>query len=199
MAPPNALFSTFSFIGFLFCAIPLYWHLKGNLRPTPAVLSVFHKLTLLALAASPFPPVSNVGTSLYMVWAGLGCLNAFINSVVWNRSVANVAPVWCDICTLRPSLVLPEFADCIVLSLLNQIATRFIVGAAVGIPAALLVISYRLYKIQMRSVTGRLATEPEKRPSRDICIDLAIGLGIPILQMVLRVFLPDHLASSVSD
>jgi len=44
MAPPNALFSTFSFIGFLFCAIPLYWHLKGKLRPTRAVLSVFHKI-----------------------------------------------------------------------------------------------------------------------------------------------------------
>ena len=33
-----------------------------------------------------------------MAWAGLGCLNAFINSVVWNGNVENVAPVWCDIC-----------------------------------------------------------------------------------------------------
>ena len=113
--------------------------------------------------------------------------------------MANVAPVWCDICTLRPFPVLPEFADCIFLSLVNQIAARFIVGTAVGIPAALLVISYRLYKIQMRSVNGTLATGPEKRPSRDIWIDLAIGLGIPILQMVLRVSLPDHFASTVSD
>jgi hypothetical protein len=41
----------------------------------------------------------NAGTSLYIAWAGLGCLKAFINSVVWNSTVSNVAPVWCDLST----------------------------------------------------------------------------------------------------
>jgi pheromone a factor receptor len=33
-----------------------------------------------------------------MVWTALGCLNQFINSVVWNKDVINRAPIWCDIC-----------------------------------------------------------------------------------------------------
>jgi hypothetical protein len=27
--PPNEVYTAFSFIGFVLCAIPLYWHLKG--------------------------------------------------------------------------------------------------------------------------------------------------------------------------
>ncbi|KAI0297987.1 STE3-like pheromone receptor, partial [Russula brevipes] len=136
MAYSNGLFSAFSFIGFLLCAIPLHWHLE----------------------------VWNIGTLLYMAWAGLGCLNAFINSVVWNNTVENKAPVWCDI------------------------SSRFIVGAAVGLPAATLVISHRLYKIASRTIT--FSTRAEKR--RATCIDLAIGLGIPILQMALQIVVEGH-------
>jgi len=28
--PPNQVYSAFSFIGFLLCAIPFYWHLEGT-------------------------------------------------------------------------------------------------------------------------------------------------------------------------
>lgn len=28
--PPNEAYTAFSFIGFVLCAIPLYWHLEGN-------------------------------------------------------------------------------------------------------------------------------------------------------------------------
>ena len=28
--PPNELYTTFSFIGFVLCAIPFYWHLEGK-------------------------------------------------------------------------------------------------------------------------------------------------------------------------
>ena len=31
MAYLNGLYSAFSFIGFLLCLIPLYWHLEGKL------------------------------------------------------------------------------------------------------------------------------------------------------------------------
>ena len=27
--PPNEVYNTFSFIGFLMCAIPFYWHMEG--------------------------------------------------------------------------------------------------------------------------------------------------------------------------
>src|SRR6266702_1507820 len=136
MAYPNQTYSAFSFIGFLLCAIPLYWHLEAW----------------------------NVGTSLYIVWAGLGCLNFFINSVVWNSSMKNVAPVWGDI------------------------STRFIVGLNVGIPAALLVINLRLFKIVSR--TAALMMRAEKR--RALFIDLAIGLGITLIQMVLQLIVEGH-------
>jgi pheromone a factor receptor len=56
------------------------------------------------------------------------------------------------------------------------------IAAGVGIPAALLVINRRLYKIATRSVT--FLTDAEKR--RDMYIDLAIGIGIPILQLPMR-------------
>ena len=29
--PPNELYTAFSFIGFIMCAIPMYWHLEGQL------------------------------------------------------------------------------------------------------------------------------------------------------------------------
>ena len=28
--PPNELYTVFSFIGFVLCAIPFYWHLEGT-------------------------------------------------------------------------------------------------------------------------------------------------------------------------
>lgn len=28
--PPNQVYSAFSFIGFVLCAIPFYWHLEGT-------------------------------------------------------------------------------------------------------------------------------------------------------------------------
>jgi hypothetical protein len=37
MAYPNAVFSTFSFIGFILSLIPLYWHLEGNIRSSSMV------------------------------------------------------------------------------------------------------------------------------------------------------------------
>jgi len=59
------------------------------------------------------------------------------------------------------------------------------VGLSVGIPAASLCINRCLYHIaSMKSVT---TTEDDKR--RANMIDLAIGLGIPVLEMVLRVFI----------
>ncbi|KAF9477444.1 pheromone B alpha 1 receptor [Pholiota conissans] len=69
MIYPNAIFSTFAFIGFLMCAIPFPWHLEAW----------------------------NTGTCLYMAWTGLSCLFQFINSIVWNRNAINWSPIWCDI------------------------------------------------------------------------------------------------------
>ncbi|KAI6009691.1 STE3-like pheromone receptor, partial [Pisolithus marmoratus] len=97
------------------------------------------------------------GTCLYMIWAGLACLMVFINSVVWNLNVVNKAPAWCDI------------------------SSKFIVGYAVALPAASLCINQCLYHIVSVDLVTR--TRAEKR--HDVLVDLAIGLGIPILEMIL--------------
>ncbi|KAI0299539.1 GPCR fungal pheromone mating factor [Russula brevipes] len=124
--PPNALFSACSFIGFVLCAIPFYWHLEG------------HSL--------------DAGTCLFMVWTGLECLMQCINSIVWNKNRIDKAPP-------------PVFKS-----------------RSCRDPACLLCINRRLYLIS----TGKavLPTRAEKR-----CVVLAelfIGLGIPILQMILQ-------------
>ncbi|TFY73519.1 hypothetical protein EWM64_g10493, partial [Hericium alpestre] len=106
----------------------------------------------------------NTGTCLYMAWTGISCLIQFINSIVWDHNAINWAPVWCDI------------------------STRIMVGAAVGIPASSLCINRRLYKIA--SIKAVTVTKSEKR--HGIMIDLAIGVGIPVLQMILQYVVQGH-------
>ena len=100
----------------------------------------------------------NTGTCLYIIWTGLSCLNQFINSLVWRGNAVNWAPVWCDI------------------------STKFIIGASVAIPAASLCINRRLY--QIASVKSVRVSSDEKR--RAVLVDLAIGLGLPVVEMILR-------------
>ncbi|KAG8215487.1 STE3-domain-containing protein [Butyriboletus roseoflavus] len=116
-----------------------------------------------------------------MIWTSLICLIFFINSVVWNSDVINRAPVWCDIC--RCSTVFTFEA-----ALTLRAATKLIIGGAVAIPAASLCINRRLY--QIASVQSVTKTRAQKR--RDIMIDLAIGLGIPLLEMILHVVVQSH-------
>jgi len=126
--PPNQVYSAFSFIGFVMCAIPFYWHLEAW----------------------------NTGTCLYMAWTGLGCLIQCINSIIWNHNMINRAPIYSDIVVCIQA------------------------GLNVAIPAASLCINRRLYKIATAKVV--MATRSDNR--RAVIIDLLIGIGIPILQMV---------------
>jgi len=132
----NQVFSAFAFIGFVLVTIPLPWHLEAW----------------------------NTGTCMYMFWGGLGSLNYFINSVVWNNTARNLAPVWCDI------------------------SVRIILAAAIGIPAASLCINRRLY--QIASVKTVTITKRQKR--RSIMVDLAIGMGVPILSLPLAYISQGH-------
>lgn len=106
----------------------------------------------------------NTGTCLYMIWTGLSCLIQFINSIVWRSNVINWAPVWCDI------------------------STKFMIGSSVAIPACSLCINRRLYHIA--SVSSVTKTKAQKR--RDIATDLAIGVGIPVLEMILQYIVQGH-------
>lgn len=106
----------------------------------------------------------NTGTCLFMAWAGLGCFIGGVNSIIWNDNVMNVAPVWCDI------------------------STRFWIGMSVGIPAASLCINRRLYII----ATIQSVTSSKRDKQRAVVTDLAIGLGIPFLQMILEIIVQGH-------
>lgn len=106
----------------------------------------------------------NTGTCLYMIWTGLGCLNGVINSIVWNGNVENKAPIWCDI------------------------SSRLMIGSSVAIPAASLCINRRLYHIV--TAPSVITSKAEKR--RAVMIDLAIGLGIPVLEMILQYIVQGH-------
>ncbi|KAF9450970.1 STE3-domain-containing protein [Macrolepiota fuliginosa MF-IS2] len=134
--PTYPLFSVFAFVAFVLVLIPLPWHLQAW----------------------------NSGTCLYMIWTAIGCLNLFINSIVWHGNAIDWAPVWCDI------------------------STRLMTGVSVAIPAASLCINRRLYKI----ASCQTATVGYAQKRRAVLIDLAIGLGIPLLQMPLQFIVQGH-------
>ncbi|PPR02533.1 hypothetical protein CVT24_001959 [Panaeolus cyanescens] len=106
----------------------------------------------------------NSGTVVFMFWTGISCLCGFINSVVWRQNLRNSAPVWCDI------------------------SSKVIIGVSVGIPAATLCISRRLYYLTSGNTVS--ITRQDKR--RMIIVDLAIALGIPTLIMVLHYVVQGH-------
>nr|AAQ96346.1 pheromone receptor Rcb3 B43 [Coprinopsis cinerea] len=134
--PTYPAFPIFAFIGFVLVLIPLPWHLQAW----------------------------NSGTCLYMIWTAIGCLNLFINSLIWHGNAIDWAPVWCDI------------------------STRLVVGISVAIPAASLCINRRLYKI----ASCQTASISRAHKRRAVMVDLAIGLGIPFLQMPLQFVVQGH-------
>ncbi|KAJ7759923.1 pheromone A receptor-domain-containing protein [Mycena metata] len=113
----------------------------------------------------------NAGTCLFMIWTALACLNNFINSVMWHNSIIDYAPVWCDI------------------------STRLTVGISVAIPAASLCINRRLYKIAACQTVS--TTKAQKR--RAVMVDCAIGVGIPVLQMILQYVVQGHRYNIMED
>ncbi|KIY44839.1 pheromone receptor [Fistulina hepatica ATCC 64428] len=127
---PNWVYSMFSFLGMLLVCIPLPWHLHAG----------------------------NTGTVMYIFWAAISCLNAFVNSVVWTGNAINHAPVWCDI------------------------SSRLIIAESVAIPAASLAINMNLYSISSSTRVGG-KTKEEKR--HQLVSDLLITIGIPVLSMVM--------------
>lgn len=168
-AYPNEIYSAFSFIGFLMCAIPFYWHLEGTWR-----IRIIGSCILRTHGIA-----WNTGTCMYMAWTGLGCLIQCINSIVWNGNTVNRAPFYCDIGELLDALCREH-----TLTLRYSTVTHIQIGLNVAIPACSLCINRRLYKVA--KINAVMVTRSEKR--RAIMIDLLIGVGIPVLQMIAREF-----------
>ncbi|KAI0632782.1 STE3-domain-containing protein [Trametes polyzona] len=134
--PTYPLFPIFAFLGFLAALVPLPWHFQAW----------------------------NAGTCIYMLWAALASLVEFVDSIVWNGSLKDVAPVWCDI------------------------STKFLIGAGVGIPASSLCIARRLYKI----TSVRTVSVTKKEKLRNVYIDVAISIGVPVIVMALHYVVQGH-------
>ncbi|KAJ6543082.1 pheromone A receptor-domain-containing protein [Mycena capillaripes] len=134
--PSYPVYPIFAFIGFFLVLIPLPWHLQAW----------------------------NSGTCLFMIWTALGCLNLFINTIVWHNNITDWAPVWCDI------------------------SSRIIIAVSVGIPASSLCINRRLYNI----ATCQTVSMTKAMKRRAVMIDLAIALGLPILQLPLQYIVQGH-------
>ncbi|KAI6106634.1 putative fungal pheromone GPCR, STE3-type [Pisolithus croceorrhizus] len=137
-----------------------------DVNPTYSLFPFFALLGFIAVLI-PLPwhlQAWNSGTCMYIAWTALGCLLHFVNSIVWRNSALNVAPVWCDI------------------------STKIFIGASVGIPAAGLCISRRLYKIAVvKSVT---VTREDKRSA--VVVDLGITIGLPVMVMILHYVVQGH-------
>lgn len=63
------------------------------------VIGSFAVFLIVLILASPTQwRVRNSGTILNIVWLLAGNLTFLINAMVWRDSIADLAPVWCDIC-----------------------------------------------------------------------------------------------------
>ncbi|KAI0668933.1 putative fungal pheromone GPCR, STE3-type [Trametes maxima] len=126
------------------------------------------------LALVPFPwhlQAWNAGTCIFMIWASVASLIQFVDAIIWNGNTINSAPVWCDI------------------------STKFLIGAGVGIPAASACISRRLYKIASTSYV----TVSMRERRRAVWIDVAIGVGIPVIVMALHYIVQGHRFNILGD
>ncbi|KAI0297142.1 GPCR fungal pheromone mating factor [Russula brevipes] len=137
------------------------------MQPPPNGVYIAFSFVGFAMCAIPFYwhlETWNAGTCLFMAWTGLGCLMQCINSIVWNKNMIDRAPVYCDI------------------------STRIQVGLNAAIPACSLCIVRRLYTIA--TAKRVMPTGAENR--RAVITDLLIGLGIPILQMIVQFVVSGH-------
>ena len=59
-----------------------------------------------------------IGCILYAMWIFLLCSTSFVNNLLWRDHARNIAPIWCDICTLNINLHL------LVINLSDRCPTR---------------------------------------------------------------------------
>ncbi|KAF8240550.1 STE3-domain-containing protein [Tricholoma matsutake] len=138
--------------------------LLGALYTTPSMTTsnrIFSAFSFISFVFCCIPlrrymQAWNIGMSLNMAATGLGCLIYSINSIIWNDNVNNPAPIWCDI------------------------SSRVQLAASIAAPVAVLCTIRRIYLL---TVGYMPLTTNEKR--RAVMLDLASGLGIPMIVVIL--------------
>ncbi|EGN97917.1 hypothetical protein SERLA73DRAFT_91071 [Serpula lacrymans var. lacrymans S7.3] len=130
MVSTNQFFSGFAFTGFVLASVLLPLHVKAK----------------------------NIGTCALIIWIGLLCLNGFVNSIVWDHSVTDWAPVWCDI------------------------SSHLMIGGGIGVQSACLCITRHLYLVTRNITTNRLSQVTHWRAT---ACDYFFVIGVPVLYIVL--------------
>jgi len=101
---------------------------------------------------------SNTGICIYRAWIAAACLIGFIDAIIWNKNIIDWAPAWC------------------------ALVARFDAGNNVGSSGATLVIVRNLYGI----ISSKSVDRSKKTERHAVYVDLGIGFGLPVLQMVIE-------------
>jgi hypothetical protein len=89
---------------------------------------------------------------LNMVLTGLACLVYFVNSIIWNNTLNNSVPVWCDICELLIYICSSRTHTCV-----SESVTRLSLAFVVAIPLAILCTIRRVYLVTIGSAPSTSA------------------------------------------
>ncbi|KAI0791964.1 pheromone A receptor-domain-containing protein [Abortiporus biennis] len=130
------------------------------------VLIAFSFITFILVSIPTWWMVDagNVGGLLYIWWTATLNLIQFIDMIIWKDTALNYAPGWCDF------------------------VVRYMHIGTLGQIVAGLVIARRTCLITHGFNT--LQMWPDKR--REVLVDLAIGLSIPAVQLILFWFMQGH-------
>ena len=169
-APPNYVFTIFSFVAFFLCLVKFPMQFNGRFQ--------LEGQGFQAHAKHYNYSAWNIDTHLFLAWVGPECLILGINSIIWNHNTVNWAPVWCDISQFF-FICFKQWRFSPLLG--HVIAARFNIGISIAVPAAILCINRRLYMLV--SPISIIPSKADK--NRELIIDLAIGIGLPIIVMVL--------------
>nr|AER30317.1 mating pheromone receptor a1 [Rhodotorula sphaerocarpa] len=121
----------------------------------------------IAFLAVPTPwhwSARNTATLLFIFWCAVTIIPMALNSAIWYHHPHVRAPVYCDI------------------------VTKLRVGGDIGIPASIFCINRQLEAI----AAARQAQFSGRDRRRQRLIELAIGLGFPVLIMILHVVVQGH-------
>ncbi|KAG9005254.1 a-factor receptor, partial [Tulasnella sp. 427] len=137
-----------------------------SLDPTYPTFPVLAQLgiILILLPAYWHFKSGNVGTILYIVWTFIGNLIYLVNAISWAGNTHSPPWLWCDL------------------------STALMIALNVAIPTASLLITHRLFSIAtVRHVNMSKADSRRKKH-----VEMAIGVGLPILAVLFRLPVQGH-------
>jgi len=153
-------------------ALSCVWAMHYPVLPASAFIAAF----LILIPAFWHWPARHIPTLSLIVWLFATNIIYGVDSLAWSGDVRNKAPVWCDICEC---LDLTKTGLCITLFIP---ATKFIIGASVGLPACTLCLCKHLAMIG----GGRTAGLDSGDLRRIAMFDFGICWGTPVVFMALR-------------